>query len=97
MVTALRNSLTIVESVAVFAAQAANDEPQLDPATRTAALLLLVGIGLVGVLFTAAVLLGGSWVRRQGRHRRAAAVPPDRAPIRTPPPENEPATDDESA
>lgn len=48
---------------------------------RAAVLMALLGIALVGLLLVAVVLLGGSWVRRQGKHRRAAAVPPDRAPL----------------
>jgi hypothetical protein len=54
---------------------------KLSPAMRAAVLIVLAGIVLIGLLLVAAILLGGSWVRRQGKHRRAPAVPPDRAPL----------------
>jgi hypothetical protein len=58
----------------------------LPPATRAAAMMALVVIGLIGVLFIAAILIGGHWVRRQGDFRRGPSVPPDRAPLASPPP-----------
>lgn len=62
----------------------------LPPTTRAAALMAIVGIALVGLLLVAIILLGGNWVRRQGRHRRGSAVPPDRAPLAHPPREKTP-------
>jgi hypothetical protein len=55
----------------------------LPPATRAAALMSLVVIVLIGVLFIAAILVGGHWVRRQGSVRRGPPVPADRAPLAT--------------
>lgn len=60
---------------------AADKVAQLPETTRAAALMALVGIALVGLLFIAAILLGGHWVRRQGSYRRGAPVPPDAAPL----------------
>jgi len=56
----------------------------LPPAKRAAALMALVIIVLIGVLFIAAILVGGHWVRRQGNVRRGPSVPPDRAPLASP-------------
>jgi hypothetical protein len=61
-------------------AEAATPE-SLPPATRAAALMALVVIVLIGVLFIAAILIGGHWVRRQGEFRRGPSVPADRAPL----------------
>jgi hypothetical protein len=72
------SSEPVVLSAFVVAAAA---PPQLPPPTRAAAMMALVGIALVGMLLVAVILLGGNWVRRQGRHRRKSVVPPDRAPI----------------
>lgn len=63
-------------------AAAATEPPETMPPTmRAAVLMALLGIALVGLLLVAAILLGGNWVRRQGRHRRGTAVPPDRTPL----------------
>ena len=51
-----------------------------DPITRTAALMALLGIALLGLLIVVGILLGGHWVRRLGKYRRAPAVPPDVLP-----------------
>jgi hypothetical protein len=77
---------------------------KLPPPTKAAAMMALLGIALLGMLLIVVVLLGGHWVRRQGAHRRARAVPPDRRPLMrsdagTPPAgaahaDNEPRTDD---
>jgi hypothetical protein len=70
-------------AVALLLAETATPK-SLPPATRAAALMSLVVIVLIGVLFIAAILVGGHWVRRQGSVRRGSAVPPDRAPLATP-------------
>jgi hypothetical protein len=44
--------------------------------------MALLGIAIVGLLFVVMILLGGHWVRRQGRTRRGPVVPPDRTPLR---------------
>jgi hypothetical protein len=69
-------------AVALSQADAATPK-SLPPATRAAALMSLVVIVLIGVLFIAAILVGGHWVRRQGSVRRGPPVPPDRAPLAT--------------
>jgi hypothetical protein len=66
--------------VAFLLAESATPK-SLPPATRAAALMSLVVIVLIGVLFIAAILIGGHWVRRQGSVRRGPAVPPDRVPL----------------
>lgn len=70
--------------VALLLAESAPPK-SLPPATRAAALMSLVVIVLIGVLFIAAILVGGHWVRRQGSVRRGPPVPADRAPLATPP------------
>lgn len=65
----------------LLAAAAAEPTAKMPPTMRAAVLMALLGIALVGLLLIAIVLLGGSWVRRQGKHRRGSAVPPDRAPL----------------
>jgi hypothetical protein len=45
--------------------------------TRTIILMALLGILLVGMLLIVGTLLGGHWVRRQGKLRRGPVVPPD--------------------
>jgi len=64
-----------------LAAAATDAADKLSPTMRAAVLMALLGIALVGLLLVAVILLGGSWVRRQGKHRRGAAVPPDRTPL----------------
>jgi hypothetical protein len=59
-------------------AQAAD---KLPPPTRAAAMMALLGIALLGMLLVVVILLGGHWVRRQGRFRRGPSVPPDRRPV----------------
>ena len=54
---------------------------KLPPPTRAAVLMALLGIALLGMLLVVIILLGGHWVRRQGRVRRGPAVPPDRRPL----------------
>lgn len=66
---------------ALLLAEIAGDE-KLPPPTKAAAQMALIGIALVGLLFVVMILLGGHWVRRQGRPRRGPVVPPDRAPIK---------------
>lgn len=66
-------------------AELAQGGDKLPPPTKAAAQMALIGIALVGLLFVVMVLLGGHWVRRQGRLRRGPTVPPDRAPIKTNP------------
>jgi hypothetical protein len=58
---------------------------QLPPPTRAAVLMALLGIALLGMFLVVIILLGGHWVRRQGKYRRSPAVPPDRPPIAAPP------------
>jgi hypothetical protein len=60
---------------------------KLPPPTRAAALMALLGIGLLGMLLVVIILLGGHWVRRQGSYRRGPAVPRDRPPLKGEPPE----------
>jgi hypothetical protein len=68
----------------VLLAQASRGE-KLPPPTRAAVMMALLGIALLGMLIVVIILLGGHWVRRQGNFRRGRSVPPDRAPILTPP------------
>ena len=63
-------------------AAAAEGADAIPPPTRAAALMALVGIGLLGMLIVVVILLGGHWVRRQQVGRRGPVVPPDRAPLR---------------
>ena len=53
----------------------------LPPPTRAVAMMALLGILLVGLFLVVAILLGGHWVRRLGKHRRGPSVPPDVAPV----------------
>ena len=55
---------------------------KLPPPTRAAVFMALLGIALLGLLIIVMILLGGHWVRRQGRFRRGPAVPPDRLPLK---------------
>jgi hypothetical protein len=55
---------------------------KLPPPTRAALLMTLLGILLLGLFLVAAILLGGNWVRKLGKHRRGPSVPPDVAPLR---------------
>lgn len=45
--------------------------------TRSIALMALLGIALLGLLMIAVTMLGGHWVRKQGKFRRGPVVPPD--------------------
>ncbi|WP_152097765.1 hypothetical protein [Lacipirellula parvula] len=44
--------------------------------------MALLGIALLGMLLVVVILLGGNWVRKQGKFRRGPSVPPDRLPLR---------------
>ena len=66
-------------------ADAVSRADKLPPTTRAALMMALLGIALVGLMFIVAILLGGHWVRRQGTFRRGPSVPPDRAPLASPP------------
>jgi hypothetical protein len=74
-------SLSTPALAVLFAAEAARGGPSLSPTVRTSMVMALVGIALLGLLFVAVILLGGHWVRRQGKHRRGRAVPPDRPTV----------------
>ncbi len=63
----------IVEGL-LLAQQAERKVPE---PTRTMILMALLGILLLGMLLVVGILLGGHWVRRQGRERRGPVVPPD--------------------
>ncbi len=52
-------------------------EQKVPEPTRTIILMALLGILLVGMLLIVGTLLGGHWVRRQGRVRRGPVVPTD--------------------
>ena len=67
----------------IVLAAAAKGGEKLPPPTKAAAQMALIGIALVGLLFVVMILLGGHWVRRQGRPPRGSVVPPDRAPLKT--------------
>ena len=77
-------------------AEVANGGDKLPPPTKAAAQMALIGIALVGLLFVVMILLGGHWVRRQGRPRRGPIVPPDRAPIKANPPRRHDEQDEEN-
>ena len=64
----------------LFAAAPAKADKLPEP-TRTMVLMALLGIVLAGMLIVVFVLLGGSWVRRLGSHRRGPSIPPDREPL----------------
>jgi hypothetical protein len=76
-------------------AAVANGAERLPPPTKAAAQMALIGIALVGLLFVVAILLGGHWVRRQGRPPRGPVVPPDRAPIKANSPQRHDEHDEE--
>ncbi len=61
--------------VGVILAQVA--EQKVPEPTRTIILMALLGILLVGMLLIVGTMLGGHWVRRQGRARRGPVVPTD--------------------
>jgi len=63
----------------------AQPAPQLPPTIKTAALMTLLGIALLGMLLVVFILLGGHWVRRIGSHRRGPVVPPDLVLKKDPP------------
>jgi hypothetical protein len=77
-------------------AEAATRE-KLPPPTRAAVMMALLAIALLGMFLVVIVLLGGHWVRRQGSIRRGPSVPPDRAPILTPPAASPSAEQDDAA
>jgi hypothetical protein len=80
---------------ALLLAEVAKGGDKLPPPTKAAAQMALIGIALVGLLFVAMILLGGHWVRRQGRMRRGPVVPSDRAPIKATPPQRHDEHDEE--
>jgi hypothetical protein len=55
---------------------------KLPPPTRTIILMSLLGILLLGLFIVVAILLGGNWVRKLGKHRRGPSVPLDVVPLR---------------
>jgi hypothetical protein len=55
---------------------------KLSPPASAAVLMALLGIALLGMLLVVIILLGGNWVRKQGKYRRGPSVPPDRLPLR---------------
>jgi len=59
----------------------------LSPSLKAAALMVLLGLALVGLVLVVSILIGGRWVRRLGGRRRGPTVPPDFFPNRglTPP------------
>ena len=69
------------EWIALAAPFAQQGAKKLPPPQQAMVLMALLGILLVGMFLIVAVLLGGHWVRRLGKHRRGPAVPPDRAPL----------------
>jgi hypothetical protein len=85
-----------VGRAAPLLAEVANGGEKLPPPTKAAAQMALIGIALVGLLFVVMILLGGHWVRRQGRPRRGPVVPPDRAPIKANPPQRPNDHDDDA-
>jgi len=64
-------------------AAAADAQPieKLPPPTRVAVIMVLLGLVILGLFIVVAILLGGHWVRRLGKHRRGPSVPPDVAPL----------------
>ena len=64
-------------------ATAADAQPmeKLPPPTRAAVIMALLGLVILGLFIVVAILLGGHWVRRLGKHRRGPIVPPDVAPL----------------
>lgn len=76
---------------------------QIPPTTRTAALMALLAIALLGMLLVVIILLGGHWVRRQGNYRRGPIVPHDLMLKKGPPssepnlPDNGPSTSETAA
>lgn len=73
-------------------AEAATPE-KLSPPASAAVLMALLGIALLGMLLVVVILLGGNWVRKQGKYHRGPSVPPDRLPLRRST-DTEPATSD---
>ncbi|WP_428308563.1 hypothetical protein [Lacipirellula sp.] len=63
-------------------AEAAAPPQKLSPPASAAVLMALLGIALLGMLLVVIILLGGNWVRKQGKYRRGPSVPPDRLPLR---------------
>ncbi len=77
MVSYIPQHSTIYSSL-LAASQSAE---KLPPTTRAMVMMALLGILLVGLFFVVAILLGGHWVRRLGKHRRGPVVPPDVPPL----------------
>jgi hypothetical protein len=71
-----------VADMVLFAQQA---ERKVTEPTRTFVLMALLGIILLGLLLVAIVMLGASWVRKQG-YRRPKPVPTDKFLPRQPDP-----------
>lgn len=63
-------------------AEAPAPPQKLSPPASAAVLMALLGIALLGMLLVVIILLGGNWVRKQGKHQRGPSVPPDRLPLR---------------
>lgn len=61
----------------LFLTLTAEPTNKLPPPMRSAVLMTLLGILLLGMMFVVFVLVGGHWIRRLGSHRRGPAVPPD--------------------
>ncbi len=74
-------SLNIV-SMLLAAAGDAQPIEKLPPPTRAAVIMALLGLVILGLFVVVAILLGGHWVRRLGKHRGGPSVPPDVAPMR---------------
>ena len=70
--------LSTIDSSLLAASQSAE---KLPPTTRAMVMMALLGILLVGLFFVVAILLGGHWVRRLGKHQRGPVVPPDVPPL----------------
>ncbi|MEM8864658.1 MAG: hypothetical protein AAGF31_03835 [Planctomycetota bacterium] len=62
---------------------------RLDPPTRTAVMMALLGLVLLGLLLVACIMVGGRWLRRLARQRR----PPREWPRKQQPWEEPIATD----
>ena len=68
------------QSAWTLLAQAAPPD-KLSPPASAAVMMALLGIAILGLLIIVVILLGGSWVRKQGNFRRGPSVPPDRSPL----------------
>ena len=76
--------VTHVAAVCWLLAQTPTD-PRMPLTLKTAVLMALLGIALLGMLLVVVILLGGHWVRRVGTHRRGPTVPPDLVLKKDPP------------